>query len=114
MTVLAILTQPSFVYIIVRMTVDASLGRRGKSFGGVTLSAAHNSVQTQYGKLTEVVVERQVASPGSLSVAGLASAFELAAMRIFAAMASHAVRGQFLSSSYCGMTGVAVECGVCP
>src|SRR5580704_13725706 len=58
------------------------------------------------------MIECDFGAPSSLAVTGFAPAADLAAMRVFAAVATHTVLGELLSIHRCGVADVTVSLGV--
>src|SRR5450631_1581558 len=112
MAALAFLAEPAFVHVVARMAVDASRRCLTEGHGRVALRAADHPVQTQQREFAQVMIEHDAGPPRILSMTGFAAALELAAVRVFAAMAAQAVLGELLGSHGCGVTGVAVHLGV--
>ena len=113
MAAIAFLAEPPLVHVIVRVAIDA--GQRCPVEGQrcVTLRTGRDPVQPQKRKIGQVVVECQIGAPCPLAMAGLASGLELAAVRVCAAMATGAVPGELLARNGRGVTGVAIDLGVC-
>src|SRR5271157_2776191 len=108
MAAFAFLAQPTFVHVIVRMAVDAGGLRLRESQRRMALRAADHPVQSQQRKIAHVMVEYELGPPGVLAVTGFAAALELAAVRILATVAAHAVLGELLGGRGAGVAGVAI------
>src|ERR1700722_7869720 len=109
---LAFLAEPAFVHVIVAVAVDARKRRLVERQRRMALRAAHHPMQPEQREIGEVVIKYDVGAPGFLAVAGFATALELAAVRVFAAVAARAVLRQFLGCDRSGVTGVAIDLGV--
>ena len=112
MAALAFLAEAALVHVIVRVAVDAGQGRIIEGQRRMALCAAHHPMQPEQREIGQVVVEHDVGAPGLLAVAGFASALELAAVRILAAMAARTVLGELLARYGGRVTGVAIDLGV--
>lgn len=109
---LAFSTQSSLVDVIVGVALDAAFRRMIEGEGRVALRATHHAMQTQQRILGQVMIEYDIGAPGLLTMAGIAAGFELAAMRVIAAMTTGAVLGQLLARHRCGVTSVAIDLGM--
>lgn len=112
-TGLAFLAESAFVHVVVRMAVDARARRPFEGQRRVALRTADDPMQPQQRKTGQIVIENDVGPPSLLAMAGFASALELAAVRVFAAVAAGAVLGKLLRGHGRGMTGITVDLGVC-
>src|SRR6202049_926893 len=91
MAALALLAEASLVHVIVRMALDAGRGRPAEGQSRVALRTADDAVQTQQRILGQVMIECDLGRPLVLAVTMVAPALQLAAVRVFAAMATGAV-----------------------
>lgn len=112
MTALAFLAEPTLMYVIMRMTFHAFRRCAVEGQRRVTLRATYHTVQSQQRIAREIMIENDIGVPSLLAVAGIAAAFELAAVRIFTAMTPHAILGQFLGFYRRGVTDMAINLGV--
>src|SRR5216684_3893908 len=112
MAALAFLAEAALVHVIVRMALHAYRRRPAVGQRRVALRAADDAVQSEQREFRQVMIECHVGPPRNLAMTGFAPAVDLAAMRVFAAMAAHAVLGEFLRVHRCGMADVAVNLGV--
>src|ERR1700761_5265325 len=78
----------------------------------VALRTADNAMQPEQRISGQVVIEDNVGGPRVLPVAGSALSFELAPVRVLAAVASAAILWKLLLRDNPGVTGVAVDFGV--
>src|ERR1700722_12799279 len=109
---LAFLAEAALVHVILRVAIDAYGRRPAVGQRRVALRRAHDSMQSEQGKLPQVMIEYDVGAPGILPVTRFASALDLAAVRVFAAMAARTILGELLRGRRCGVAGVAVDLGV--
>ena len=112
MAAFAFLAESALVNVIARMAIDARGRRPVEGQRRVALSAADDPMQSQQREFRQVVIENDIASPGSLAMTCFAAALEPAAVRILTAMAARAVLGELLGRRRRGVTRMAVDLGV--
>src|SRR5271166_441227 len=110
---LALLAESALVHVLVRMAFDALERRTREAQARVALRAAIEAVQTEQREFGQIVIENDLGAPAALAVAGVAAAFELAAVRVLAAMAAEAVLGELLFRDDARVAGIAIGLGVC-
>ena len=93
MTALAFFAETPFVHVVVRMAFDAGDRCAVECQRRVALSATDDPMQAQQRVFRQVVIEHDVRAPCLLTMACVASVLELAAVRVFAAVAARAVLG---------------------
>src|SRR5882757_3063773 len=74
MTGFAFLTEPAFVHIIMRMTIDARRAGRAERQRRVALRTTGDSVQPEQREGRQIVIKTQLGAPRILAVTGLATA----------------------------------------
>ena len=109
----ALVAKAILVNVIGLVTTNARLGRLAEGLRCMALGAAHHAVQPNQRKGRQIVIETQFAAPTGLPVAAIAAASDLAAVRVFAAMASGAVFRQLAGRDVVGMASMAVDFRVC-
>lgn len=109
MAAVAMFAQPALMNIRFLVAVIAIRPGILELLRQMTLRTWHGDMQTHQRKISQIVIETNIATPGIRHMTLLAMFAQLTAVCILSAMTADAGRAQFLGSHICRMTGIATQ-----